>query len=80
MIEDALKRHKLPPELLMLEMTESALAYDGTTFQLHQLKETGGRVAIDDSGTGYSSLSYLDRFPVDHSQDRPIIDQPSWPR
>jgi len=73
-IEDALKRHKLPPELLMLEMTESALAYDGTTFQLHQLKKLGVRVAIDDFGTGYSSLSYLDRFPVDILKiDRSLI-------
>lgn|GEM_PF-1515152 len=73
-VEDALQRHQLPPELLILEMTESALAYDGTAFQLHQLKKLGVKVAIDDFGTGYSSLSYLDRFPVDILKiDRSLI-------
>lgn len=64
-VEDALQRHDLPPELLQLELTESALANEGTRFQLYQLRKLGIKVAIDDFGTGYSSLSYLDRFPVD---------------
>lgn len=64
-VKDTLNRHRLRPELLTLEMTESALANEGTTFQLHQLRKLLVRVAIDDFGTGYSSLSYLDRFPVD---------------
>lgn len=74
-VEDALSRYGLPPELLTLEMTESALAYDGTAFQLHQLRRLGIKVAIDDFGTGYSSLSYLDQFPVDILKiDRSLID------
>ncbi|NEZ03957.1 EAL domain-containing protein [Wenzhouxiangella sp. XN201] len=64
-IEEVLARHELPPELLILELTESALALDGSSFQLYQLRKLGIRLAVDDFGTGYSSLSYLDRFPVD---------------
>lgn len=74
-VKDALNRYALPPDLLTLEMTESALAYEGTTFQLHQLRKLEIKVAIDDFGTGYSSLSYLDRFPVDILKiDRSLID------
>lgn len=32
---------------------------------LHQLKELGVRISIDDFGTGHSCLSYLRRFPID---------------
>ena len=57
----------LPPELLVLELTESLLMQDteATIAKLHDLKSVGVRLAIDDFGTGYSSLSYLRRFPVD---------------
>ena len=63
----ALEESELPPELLMLEMTESVLASDDAHIlrRLRQLKGLGVRLAIDDFGTGYSSLSYLRSFPID---------------
>ncbi len=63
----ALKRSGLAPDLLTLEITETALMRDaaaGAT-RLHALKALGIRIAIDDFGTGYSSLNYLRQFPAD---------------
>jgi diguanylate cyclase (GGDEF)-like protein/PAS domain S-box-containing protein len=55
-----------PPELLQLELTESALmgTPDGSLAALHSLAGMGVRIAIDDFGTGYSNLAYLRRLPV----------------
>lgn len=62
-----LNEFELPPESIVLEMTESILMdrFEETLALLTRLKEVGVRLAIDDFGTGYSSLSYLHRFPVD---------------
>ena len=56
----------LPPELLQLELTESAvMGSAGRPLQaLHALSEMGVRIVIDDFGTGYSNLAYLSRLPV----------------
>nr|WP_262928405.1 EAL domain-containing protein [Streptomyces sp. CBMA29] len=56
----------LPPRLLQLELTESAvMGSAGRPLQaLHALDEMGVRIAIDDFGTGYSNLAYMSRLPV----------------
>jgi diguanylate cyclase (GGDEF)-like protein len=61
-----LERNALPPEHVVLEITERTLLRDErrTTHMLNRLTETGVRLAIDDYGTGYSSLSYLHRLPI----------------
>nr|WP_315261551.1 EAL domain-containing protein [uncultured Duganella sp.] len=66
-VREALERNKTPPELLELELTETALMVNAerTITVLKNLKTLGIKVAIDDFGTGYSSLSYLQRFPID---------------
>jgi len=66
-VQTALQRYGVPPELLELELTESALMSNSerTIGVLAQLKAMGLKVAIDDFGTGYSSLAYLQRFPID---------------
>jgi diguanylate cyclase (GGDEF)-like protein len=63
----ALRRHRIDPELLELELTESALLEDSgdTADCLSELRAMGLRIALDDFGTGYSSLSYLTRIPLD---------------
>ncbi|MEU3710831.1 EAL domain-containing protein [Streptomyces catenulae] len=57
---------ELPPELLQLELTESAvMGSAGRPLQaLQALSDMGVRIAIDDFGTGYSNLAYLSRLPV----------------
>jgi diguanylate cyclase (GGDEF)-like protein len=64
---DILRATGLPPDRLVLEMTETAMFHDTNTTiaRLSALRDMGVRVAIDDFGTGYSSLGYLRRFPVD---------------
>jgi diguanylate cyclase (GGDEF)-like protein/PAS domain S-box-containing protein len=57
----------VPPNVLELELTESALMEASLDHNevLHRLRGSGFRIAIDDFGNGYSSLDYLRRFPVD---------------
>jgi diguanylate cyclase (GGDEF)-like protein len=66
-VSNALRESQLPPESLVLEITENLMMRDADVAiaRLNELKQLGIRIAIDDFGTGYSSLSYLRRFPVD---------------
>ncbi|GEM_PF-7118459 len=66
-ITEALETSGLPPELLIIEVTESLTLdpVEKVVHKLSQLKKIGIGLAIDDFGTGYSSLSYLARFPID---------------
>ncbi len=60
-----LERHRLAPQDLELELTETAAMQDAehTREVLGQLRSLGVSVAIDDFGAGYSSLSYLKNLP-----------------
>jgi diguanylate cyclase (GGDEF)-like protein len=65
-VRSALRDSGLPPEQLMLELTETSLAEDPTRAedQLAVLRGFGVRVAIDDFGTGWSSLAQLLALPI----------------
>jgi diguanylate cyclase (GGDEF)-like protein/PAS domain S-box-containing protein len=81
-VRDALEESQLPPERLVLEITESVLMDDTdlAVERLRALKELGVGLALDDFGTGYSSLSYLSRFPVDIlKMDRSFLQEGSSP-
>jgi diguanylate cyclase (GGDEF)-like protein/PAS domain S-box-containing protein len=76
-LKEVLATTGLPPERLVLEITESALVEDVAKVveRLEELKKLGVQLAIDDFGTGYSSLSYLKHFPVDVLKiDKTFID------
>ncbi|MFF3332332.1 putative bifunctional diguanylate cyclase/phosphodiesterase [Streptomyces sp. NPDC002888] len=65
-VADILAQTGLAPELLQLELTESAvMGSAGRPLQaLQALSDMGVHIAIDDFGTGYSNLAYLSRLPV----------------
>ena len=64
---NALEAVDVPPEQVIVELTESAIAgeLDFVASTLKELKKMGLTVAIDDFGTGHSSLSHLVMLPVD---------------
>ncbi len=65
-VAEILAETGLAPELLQLELTESAvMGSAGRPLQaLQALSDMGVHIAIDDFGTGYSNLAYLSRLPV----------------
>ncbi|WP_422771683.1 putative bifunctional diguanylate cyclase/phosphodiesterase [Plantactinospora sp. WMMC1484] len=66
-VRAALAAAEVPPDRVMLEITESLLLRDQEPVwaELAELRSLGLRVAIDDFGTGFSSLSYLQQMPAD---------------
>jgi diguanylate cyclase (GGDEF)-like protein/PAS domain S-box-containing protein len=66
-VKEVLDDTGVDPDLLVLEITESAAMIDAqlTVEVLAMLRGMGLRVAIDDFGTGHASLSYLRQFPID---------------
>lgn len=83
-ITAGLRRRGLPPETLIVEITEDRLLADmeGTRAALTTLRDKGIRVALDDFGSGYSALWYLRDLPVDQVKlDRefiaPILEHPT---
>ncbi len=65
-ITNELETHKVPPRLLELEITETAIMDNikVAVTSLQKLNSRGISIAIDDFGTGYSSLSYLKTLPI----------------
>ncbi len=66
-IQNALSESMLPPENLVIEVTENAIITDtkGALETLNKLKSMGVKLHLDDFGEGYSSVSLLYRFPFD---------------
>ncbi len=61
-----IKKYKLKPEWIDIEITESGIMRNikDAVQKIKELKEFGFTFSIDDFGTGYSSFSYLKELPV----------------
>ena len=61
-----LERHNIPPEELILEITETSVMKDPeyAISALKRLAKQSIKLAIDDFGTGYSSLAYIQHLPL----------------
>jgi diguanylate cyclase (GGDEF)-like protein len=66
-VESALSAARLPPSLLELEITETAIIenIDQAIGTLERVRAAGVRISVDDFGTGHASLNYLKRLPID---------------
>ena len=64
---DAIERHGLTGEDVIIEVTETAVAAADSFISdtLEMLRASGIKVALDDFGTGQSSLAVLHDLPVD---------------
>ncbi len=61
-----LKETGVPPENLVLELTETAVMQNPEVAisTLNKIDASGVKLAVDDFGTGYSSLNYLKQLPI----------------
>ena len=71
-----LARHSLPPDRLVLEITESTATSELEVVEevLGRLRRLGVALSVDDFGTGYSSLAFLQRTKVNEIKvDRSFV-------
>jgi diguanylate cyclase (GGDEF)-like protein len=66
-VQDALNRHGVAPECLVIEITEGVAMTDtgAAVVVLTALRSAGIHVALDDFGTGFASLRSLHELPID---------------
>ncbi|WP_265921730.1 bifunctional diguanylate cyclase/phosphodiesterase [Cupriavidus nantongensis] len=77
-----LQQAGLPPQGLVIEVTEGILVDGGeTTIEtFRRLRELGVGLSIDDFGTGYSGLNYLTRLPISRLKiDKSFVDGVATP-
>ncbi|TMP63915.1 GGDEF domain-containing protein, partial [Pseudoalteromonas sp. S1609] len=66
-IRQALRNAALPPEAMVIEITESILMRDSENAlkNLAALKQLGSKVYMDAFGRGFASFTYIKLFPID---------------
>ncbi|MCG2576856.1 EAL domain-containing protein [Dechloromonas sp. XY25] len=64
---DSLDKAAVPPDRLVVELTESAAVHDVPLVngRLQALRALGVGISLDDFGTGHTALAYLRQFAVD---------------
>ena len=67
LIAGLVKKYRIPPSLLSLELTESAYMEnpDAMGKTVEALQDAGFTIMMDDFGSGYSSLNNLKDIPID---------------
>lgn len=77
-ITELVRKYDIPPSMLQLELTESALLEDSEKILLpvmQELKNRGFTILMDDFASGYSSLIALQNLPFDIIKiDKGLID------
>ena len=65
-IADAMARHRIPSDRLVLELTENVEIENNPDLisVFDAFRRLGVQLALDDFGVGYSNLGYLTRLPV----------------
>ena len=66
-VKHCIKSYSIPPGILNLELTESAMMekFESLDYFMRKARELGASLNLDDFGTGYSCLSYLSKLPFD---------------
>ena len=66
-VADTLTRYELDPACVDLELSERGVLSGSheVISQLHELKNLGVKLSIDDFGTGDSAIAYLKELPID---------------
>ena len=85
-VERELAALHLPPEVLLVEVSERALTSETIDIAagVAALRTLGVRLSLDDFGAGYSSLGRLKPDAGGRGEDRPVVhdrpaQQPRWP-
>lgn len=76
-IKDIINEVDVNPELVGIEITETALmeSFEQNALKIKSLQKLGIHISLDDFGTGYSSLNYLRQLPIDTLKiDKTFID------
>jgi EAL domain-containing protein (putative c-di-GMP-specific phosphodiesterase class I) len=77
-VADLLRRYRLSPDRLELEVTETSLVVNdqSSVTTLERLKELGVSLSLDDFGTGYTAFNQLMDYPVNCLKiDRSFVDR-----
>ncbi len=63
-VDDLRSQYRVPKDMIHFEITEGVLMDDPDFIreQIHQFKENGYQIWMDDFGSGYSSLNVLQKF------------------
>ncbi|GGX90543.1 hypothetical protein GCM10007160_17510 [Litchfieldella qijiaojingensis] len=66
MLQDMVEEHRIAPQRLEIEITESALMQDlgAAKRAIERMRCHGIGVSIDDFGTGFASFNYLRHLPI----------------